>query len=93
MLGSAIAHLIVYGTYLTPIHVLIMMLSIYPAFTSIVGWDLLYQMTNVKSCGLSERNQCCSFPYEIDATLGHNPIPNNDSDHSLAGSHHFFRSN
>ena len=87
-LGGAIAHLMLYGTFITPVHGLVMVLSIYPALTSIVGWDPFYQMIGGKSCGIGERNQCGTLPYEIDAALGHHPIPKNHSDHSLAGSHH-----
>lgn len=88
MLGGAIAYLIVYGTYLTPVHGLVMMLSIYPALTGIVGWDPLYQMANIRSCGPGEKNSCGTLPYQVDAAMGNKPIPNNDSDHSLVGSHH-----
>lgn len=88
LLGGAIAHLMLYGTFITPVHGLFMVLSIYPGLTSIVGWDPFYQMIHVKSCGIGERNQCGTFPYEIDAAMGHHPVPNSEWDHSLTGSHY-----
>jgi Inner membrane protein YgaP-like, transmembrane domain len=80
--------LVVMGDHFALSYGLLMLLSIYPALTGMLGWDPYYQLTGAKSCGTTERNQCGTLPYEIDAALGHHPIPNNDSDHSLAGSHH-----
>ena len=65
-----------------------MLLSVYPLMTSIVGVDQMYEYFHVKSCGTSERNQCGTFPYEIDAALGNKPIPDSDIEHSLEHSHH-----
>jgi len=65
--------------------------SIYPLMTTIMGWDPLYQMIGGRTCNLeSGRNQCGTFPYEVDAALGHNPEPDEGYryDHSLGGSHH-----
>lgn len=80
--------LVVLGDHFAISYGLLMLLSIYPALTGMLGWDPYYQLTGAKSCGIGERNQCGTLPYEIDAALGHHPIPNNEWDHSLSGSHH-----
>jgi hypothetical protein len=75
------------GTF-TPWHGLLMLFAIYPAFTGMLGWDPIYHMTRIRSCSNTGLNQCGTLPYEIDAALGHRPIPSRDYDHSLAGSNH-----
>ena len=65
-----------------------MVLSIYPFLTSIIGVDGIYTLLHVKSCGGSDRNQCGSFPYEVDAALGRHPIPDSELEHSLSHAHH-----
>jgi len=65
-----------------------MVISVYPFLTSIIGCDVLYNFFHVKSCDLSNRNRCGSFPFEVDAFLGHNPIPEDDTEHTLAHSRH-----
>ena len=65
-----------------------MLLSVYPLLTSVIGIDQIYNFFHVKSCGGSDRNQCGTFPYEIDSALGNNPIPDSDVEHSLEHSHH-----
>ena len=64
----------------------LMLAAIYPLLTGIMGFDILYQLLKVKSCDTSNRNQCGSFPYEVDAALGRNPISRsriiNELDHS-----------
>ncbi|MFQ5677771.1 MAG: DUF2892 domain-containing protein [bacterium] len=66
--------------------------SVYPILTAILGWDPFYGMTKVRTCNpeSGNRNECGSFPYEVDAALGHKPTPDKGSeyDHTLAGSHH-----
>jgi hypothetical protein len=69
-------------------HAVALLLSIYPGLTAFLGWDPFYQAAHYKTCDSSERNQCGTLPYQIDAALGHHPIPDKDYDHSLAGSHH-----
>jgi len=67
----------------------LMLLSIYPLMTTIMGWDPVYQILGARSCSIEEgRNVCGTFPYEVDAALGHNPEPVKSYDHSLSGSHH-----
>jgi len=70
----------------------LMLLSIYPLMTTLMGWDPVYQILGAKSCSIEGgRNVCGTFPYEVDAALGHNPEPDNSYDHSLSGSHHQHR--
>ena len=72
----------------SPWYTYLMLLAVYPLMTGMLGRDLLYDLFSVKSCGTSERNQCGTFPYEIDAALGHHPIPDSEVEHSLERSHH-----
>jgi hypothetical protein len=67
-------------------HGYVMLLGIYPAITAILGYDPFYVLFNVRSCGNTQRNQCGTFPFEVDAALGHNPIVHKDYefDHSLS---------
>lgn len=81
-------YLMLTGTPVTTWMYVLILVAVYPMLTSIVGFDIFYRMFDVKSCGTSSRNQCGSFPYEIDAALGHNPIPDNDVIHDLEHSHH-----
>lgn len=68
-----------------------LLFAIYPLLTGIIGYDPVYSQFKIRSCGLAERNQCGTFPYEIDAALGHHPIPGSDIEHSLEHSHHSTR--
>jgi len=65
-----------------------MLTSIYPWLTGILGYDPIYALFNIRTCGGSERNPCGTFPYEVDAALGRNPIPNGEVEHSLESSRH-----
>jgi hypothetical protein len=65
-----------------------MLLAAYPLLTGIIGVDPLYNSLNIRTCDTSRRNQCGTFPYEVDAALGRNPIPQNDVEHSLEHSRH-----
>ena len=65
-----------------------MLLSIYPWLTGITGFDPVYALLGLCTCGTSERNPCGTFPYEVDAALGHHPIPNSEVEHSLEHSRH-----
>ncbi|MGD8592390.1 MAG: DUF2892 domain-containing protein [Gammaproteobacteria bacterium] len=76
------------GQLMSPWYAFLMLFAVYPLITGIVGCDWMYNMVGVKSCGTSERNPCGSFPFEIDAALGHKPIPHSDLEHSLQNSHH-----
>ena len=66
----------------------ISLLSVYPLMTTMMGWDPLYQATGSRSCNIEGgRNACGTLPFEVDAALGHKPVPDHDYDHSLSGSH------
>ena len=64
------------------------LLAVYPGLTAVMGYDVLYEILGTKTCGNSERNPCGTFPYEIDAAMGHKPIPESELEHSLAVAHH-----
>jgi len=67
----------------------LMLLSIYPLMTTLLGWDPVYQMLGARSCNAEGGpNACGTLPYEIDAALGNEPESEKPYDHSLAGSHH-----
>jgi hypothetical protein len=69
-------------------HSVLIILSIYPFLSGILGADPLYRLMDVKSCDLSSRNRCGSFPFQVDAFLGRNPVPDDDYEHTLSNSHH-----
>lgn len=87
MLGGPLYYLIVMDASVSW-HAYVALLAIYPLMTGMLGWDPLYLAVNVKSCGVTERNQCGTLPYQVDAAMGHHPHPERDYDHSLTGSHH-----
>jgi len=67
-------------------------ISIYPFMTGILGWDPLYAASHVKSCDTSQRNQCGTFPYEIEAAAGKEVHCEDGFDCSISGSEHEQRS-
>ncbi len=69
--------------------VLVMMLvSIYPLLTAIIGVDPFYSAASIRSCSDSGRNQCGTFPYQVKAALGKGPrYCETDGEHSLASCH------
>lgn len=69
----------------------LIILSIYPLMTTMMGWDPFYHMAGARTCSLEGgRNQCGTFPYEVDAALGHEPRPEKgyEYDRSLSGAQH-----
>ena len=66
----------------------VMLLSIVPLLTGILGWCPLYSLFNIRTCGGTEENPCGTFPYQVDAAMGHHPIPDSEIEHSLAKAHH-----
>lgn len=66
------------------------LLSIYPLATGMLGVDPFYSLFHKKTCGLNDRNQCGTIPYQVDAAMGHHPVPDKgyEFDHSLGASHH-----
>ena len=65
-----------------------MLLALYPFWTCSIGWDPVYGLLNVCTCGGSDKNPCGTFPYEVDAAVGHHPIPDSEVVHSLTAAHH-----
>jgi hypothetical protein len=80
--------LLITGQLMSHWYAFLMLFAVYPLMTGILGCDWIYNFFGVKSCGTSERNQCGTFPFEVDAALGRKPIPHSDLDHSLLNSHH-----
>ena len=66
----------------------VMLLALYPFWTTAIGWDPVYSLFKVRTCGGSEKNPCGTLPYELDAAVGHHPIPESDIVHSLDTAHH-----
>lgn len=64
------------------------LVAVYPFLTAALGWDPVYRLFNVRSCGGSERNPCGTLPYELDAAVGDHPIPDSTIEHSLRTAHH-----
>jgi len=62
--------------------------GIYFFITAIYGACPVYGLFHIRSCGGSARNPCGTFPFEVDAAIGHHPIPDSNIEHSLATSHH-----
>lgn len=88
LLAAPVFDLVVSGGSFTWWHGIAMLLSTYPGLTAFLGWDPVYTLVDYKTCDLSERNQCGTLPYQLDAAIGNHPIPRNEYDHSLAGSRH-----
>jgi Inner membrane protein YgaP-like, transmembrane domain len=66
----------------------VMLLALYPFWTTAIGWDPFYNLFKVRSCGGTEKNPCGTLPYELDAAVGRHPIPESDVMHSLGTAHH-----
>lgn len=68
----------------------IVLVSIYPLMTCMMGWDPVYQIIGMRTGSDSGRNVTGTLPYQVDAAMRHNPQPDKDYeyDHSLTGSHH-----
>lgn len=65
-----------------------MLVAIYPFWTATIGWDPVYALFGFRTCGGSEKNPCGTLPYELDAAMGHHPIPESDYQHNLVAAHH-----
>lgn len=69
-------------------HLVLMLVSMYPFITGLIGLDPLYSSIDLRSCDTSERNRCGTLPFEMDTAIGRHPIPDSDIEHSLEHSHH-----
>jgi hypothetical protein len=90
--GASVIAVLVYLIIVKPdtpvwYHYAILVATI-PILTGIIGWCPLYNILGLRSCGGSGRNPCGTFPFEMDAALGHHPIPDSEIEHSLEHSHH-----
>lgn len=61
-------------------HTYAILLAVYPLLTSILGWDPFYAVFGGKSCDLSERNRCGTFPFQVSAAMGNHPHCTSDVD-------------
>ena len=66
----------------------VMLVAIYPLLTGILGFDPMYYLLDLRTCGMSGRNRCGSFPFEIDAALGRNPVSRSKISNELDYSRH-----
>ncbi len=88
MLAVPLYQIMVQGQMVQMWHAILMLCSTYPILSGILGFDAVYNMLHIKSCDSSRRNQCGSFPYQIDAAMGHNPRPRDHVAHTLMNSRH-----
>lgn len=56
-----------------PLMVYATAIAVYPVLTGLVGWDPLYALFGVRSCGDTGKNQCGTFPYQVKAMMGRAP--------------------
>ena len=62
--------------------------SLYPLMTAMIGWDPLYAIFHVRSCSRAGRNQCGTLPYQLKAFAGHAPkYCDSKDEHSLENCH------
>lgn len=76
------------GAVVEPWQSWLMVFSVYPCLSGILGLDPVYKIFGAKSCDLSSRNKCGTFPFQVDALFGHKPTPEDDYEHSLSHSRH-----
>ncbi len=61
----------------------LVLVSIYPLMTGMLGVDPLYAAAHVKSCDTSEHNQCGTLPYQAAAATDHIPgVCDDETEHS-----------
>ena len=64
------------------------LISLYPIFTGMFGWDPFYEMIHGRTCSDSGRNQCGTLPYQLKAMTDHAPkYCESDAEHSLESCH------
>ncbi len=85
LMGWAVLHL---GDAAVDWHAYAMLLAVYPLITALLGWDPFYAMAGGRTCADAGRNQCGTFPYEVEAALGKELEPEEPFDHSLASVRH-----
>lgn len=66
----------------------LMLVSIYPLMTTMLGQDPFYNLAGIRSCNDSGRNQCGTFPYQVKAAMGHTPrYSDAEDERSLESTH------
>lgn len=65
----------------------LMIVSVYPLMTAMIGVDPLYRLFGVRSCGDSGTNQCGTLPYQLKARKGEAPAWCEAENHSLEACH------
>ncbi len=66
----------------------LMLVSIYPILTGILGVCPIYSLMGVRTCSTSGKNACGTFPYQVKAATGNAPEHCEPNDqHSLEGCH------
>ena len=64
------------------------LIAIYPILTGMLGWDPLYALLHIRSCGTSPRNQCGTLPFQVKAMFDHVPkYTESETEHSLESCH------
>jgi len=87
VIGAIMMAIGIGGLTMTPVltwwEATLFVVAVYPLLTAILGWDPFYSMFGARSCSLEpgSKNACGSFPYEIDAAMGHNPQPPEDAEY------------
>ncbi len=62
------------------------LIALYPLFTSMLGWDPIYQMMHARSCNVEGKdNRCGSFPYEVTSVVGKSHPCNSDENCTVYG--------
>ena len=69
---------------------LVLLFSIYPLMTCMMGWDPVYQIVGFRTGSENGRNVTGTLPYQVEAAMNHKPQPEKDYeyDHSLTGARH-----
>lgn len=67
-------------------HAYLPLIALYPLLTGMLGWDPFYAAGHIKTCDTSRRNQCGTFPYEIEAAAGKDVHCREGYDCSVPGS-------
>ena len=66
-----------------------LLLAVYPLMTCVMGWDPFYHFVGFRTGDEAGRNVTGTFPYQVDAAMGNNPIPDKDyeNDHETNKPH------
>ena len=81
LIGAALTDL--YSGAVVSWHGYAILVAVYPILTGILGWDPIYNLVGARTCELTGRNRCGTFPFEVSATLGRNPECKSEYDCSL----------